>query len=58
MHIVCKLFISVSIHFLFKNQCVDFVSCYAPYDNAQAGAYMFTIHICTHDMKKGLLSIR
>ena len=23
-----------------------------------AGAYMFTIHICTHDMKKGLLSIR
>ena len=24
----------------------------------QAGAYMFTIHICTHDMKKGLLSIR
>merc|ERR1711974_490280 len=24
----------------------------------QAGAYMFTIHICTHDMKKGLLSLR
>ena len=23
-----------------------------------AGAYMFTIHICTHDMKKGLLSLR
>jgi len=22
------------------------------------GAYMFTIHICTHDMKKGLLSLR
>ena len=27
-------------------------------DNVQAGAYMFTIHICTHDMKKGLLSLR
>ena len=24
----------------------------------QCGAYMFTIHICTHDMKKGLLSLR
>jgi len=24
----------------------------------QTGAYMFTIHICTHDMKKGLLSLR
>jgi len=23
-----------------------------------AGAYSFTIHICTHDMKKGLLSLR
>ena len=23
-----------------------------------AGAYMFTIHVCTHDMKKGLLSLR
>ena len=23
-----------------------------------AGAYMFTIHICTHNMKKGLLLIR
>eukprot|EP00092_Neocalanus_flemingeri_P063548 GFUD01076924.1.p1 GENE.GFUD01076924.1~~GFUD01076924.1.p1 ORF type:complete len:473 (+),score=180.94 GFUD01076924.1:88-1506(+) len=23
-----------------------------------AGAYMFTIHICIHDMKKGLLSLR
>jgi len=22
------------------------------------GAYMFTVHICTHDMKKGLLSLR
>merc|ERR1719461_2222202 len=24
----------------------------------KSGAYMFTIHICTHDMKKGLLSLR
>merc|ERR1712110_1353678 len=23
-----------------------------------SGAYMFTIHVCTHDMKKGLLSLR
>jgi len=23
-----------------------------------AGSYMFTIHVCTHDMKKGLLSLR
>jgi len=22
------------------------------------GAYMFTVHVCTHDMKKGLLSLR
>merc|ERR1719382_138234 len=24
----------------------------------KSGAYMFTIHVCTHDMKKGLLSLR
>ena len=46
---------SVSILNIF---CVLYCMHVVLYDNAQAGAYMFTIHICTHDMKKGLLSLR